>query len=252
MHSRLILVRHGQSEWNLQNLFSGWTDVDLTEQGRREATEAGQLMRHAELTVDVAYVSALTRAVRTLWLILDALDALWVPIHHDWRLNERHYGALQGLNKAQTAEQYGAEQVLLWRRSYDVLPPALALEDARHPRHDIRYRAVDPQLLPATESLETTLRRVMQCWEQLIAPALRNGQTVLLVAHGNSLRALVKHLKHISAEDIMDLNIPTGAPWLFEFDARLRLQSDRYLGDAEAIAKAAAVVAAQAQVSRST
>jgi 2,3-bisphosphoglycerate-dependent phosphoglycerate mutase len=244
---RLLLVRHGQSIWNLENLFTGWTDVDLSAQGVSEAQHAGLEIARAAVLPDVVYTSVLKRAIRTEWLILEALDLLWVPVVRDWRLNERHYGALQGLNKAQTAAQYGAAQVKIWRRSYDTPPPPLGADDPRHPRHDRRYAQVDPAQLPATESLKDTLARVLPCWEQCIAPQLRAGRNVMIVAHGNSLRALVKMLDRLSESAIVELNIPTGIPLLYELDEELAARSSRYLGDAEAVQAAAEAVRAQTE-----
>jgi 2,3-bisphosphoglycerate-dependent phosphoglycerate mutase len=242
----LVMVRHGQSEWNLRNLFTGWHDVDLSEKGIGEARSAGQLLRDEGLTFDIAFTSMLVRAIRTLWLIMDEMDLMWVPVERHWRLNERHYGALQGLDKAETAAKHGADQVKIWRRSYDIPPPALDVSDERHPAHDPRYRNLAPGALPATESLKTTLDRVRPYWEDRIVPALRSGQNVLIAAHGNSLRALVKMLEGISDKDITEFNIPTGAPRIYEFDAALSPVRGEYLGDAEAIAAAAAAVANQA------
>ncbi|MEM9384537.1 MAG: 2,3-diphosphoglycerate-dependent phosphoglycerate mutase [Pseudomonadota bacterium] len=247
MPHTLVLVRHGQSTWNLENRFTGWKDVDLTEQGRAEAIAAGTLIRDAGLTFDVAYTSVLTRAIRTLWSILDELDLLWLPVHRQWELNERHYGALQGLNKAQTAAKHGDEQVHVWRRSYDIPPPHMEGDDERHPRHDRRYAAVDPGQLPGTESLKDTLARVQPFWEAEIAPRVRSGERVLIAAHGNSLRALVKMLSGISDDEITGLNIPTGVPLVYELDDDLREISRAYLGDPETIKAAAAAVAAQGQ-----
>ncbi|HEY5624423.1 MAG TPA: 2,3-diphosphoglycerate-dependent phosphoglycerate mutase [Gammaproteobacteria bacterium] len=244
---KLVLVRHGQSEWNLKNLFTGWTDVDLTEQGVIEARQAGRTMSAEGFSFDVAFTSVLTRAIRTLWLILDEMDLMWIPVYRSWRLNERHYGELQGLDKAQTAAKHGADQVKIWRRSYDITPPPLAKDDPRHPRYDPRYASLDAADLPATESLKTTLDRVAPYWEQEIAPELRAGRNVLVAAHGNSLRALVKMLEGISEEDIVELNIPTGSPRAYELDADLKPLSVRYLGDATAIAAAAQAVADQAK-----
>jgi 2,3-bisphosphoglycerate-dependent phosphoglycerate mutase len=244
---KLILVRHGQSVWNVENLFTGWHDVDLSEQGRAEARSAGQQILKENLTVDLAFTSVLKRAIRTLWFILDEIDRMWVPVQGTWRLNERHYGALQGLNKAQTVEQHGAAQVQIWRRSYDIPPPPLALDDPRHPRYDPRYHDVDPALLPATESLKDTLARVMPFWKQRIAPELLTGRNVLVTAHGNSLRAMVKMLDNRSESDIVELNIPTGVPLLYELDAKLTPISSRYLGDPEAIAAAAEAVRRQTE-----
>ena len=242
----LVLVRHGQSEWNLKNRFTGWTDVDLTEQGVREARGAGRILKEAGITFDLACTSVLTRAIRTLWLILDEMDLMWIPVHRDWRLNERHYGALQGLDKAETAARHGADQVKVWRRAYDIPPPPVDEEDERHPRHDPRYRRVAGVHLPAAESLETTLARVRPCWEERIAPQLRAGRHVLIPAHGNSLRALVKMLEGISARAITEFNIPTGVPRVYRLDARLRPLRVEYLGDSHAIEAAAKAVADQA------
>ena len=233
MAGKLILCRHGQSDWNLKNLFTGWTDVDLTEQGIAEAIEAGRTLRDAGFRFDVAYTSVLKRAIRTLWLIMDEMDLMWIPVIRAWELNERHYGALQGLNKAETAAKYGDEQVHIWRRSYDTPPPPLDDDDERHPRHDPRYAGV--RNLPATESLATTLERVQPYWQARIAPDLRAGKDVLIAAHGNSLRALVKMLDGVSDEEITGFNIPTGIPMEY------------VLGDPEAVAAAAAAVANQAK-----
>jgi 2,3-bisphosphoglycerate-dependent phosphoglycerate mutase len=244
---RLVLVRHGQSDWNLKNLFTGWTDVDLTEQGKREAALAGLALKAQGLTFDLAFTSVLTRAIRTLWIILSEMDLMWIPVERSWRLNERHYGALQGLDKAETAARHGEAQVKIWRRSYDIAPPPLAPDDPRHPRHDPRYRSLSTAELPATESLKTTLDRVKPYWEQRIAPELIAGRTVLVVAHGNSLRALAKMLENISEQNIVELNIPTGVPRLYELDASLHPTVARYLGDAAAIEAAAKAVADQAR-----
>jgi len=244
MAGKLVLCRHGQSTWNLQNLFTGWHDVDLTEQGLAEAKSAGQLLGELDFRFDIAYTSVLKRAIRTLWIILDELDLMWLPVERSWKLNERHYGALQGLNKAETAEQHGADQVKIWRRSYDIPPPALEASDERHPCHDPRYAGVDN--LPASESLKTTLERVQPYWEQTVAPQLRAGKNVLIAAHGNSLRALVKMLDGISDQDITEFNIPTGVPILYELDDNLGSLSREFLGDAEVIKQAAAAVAQQA------
>lgn len=243
---KLVMVRHGQSEWNLQNLFTGWSDVDLTEQGVAEAREAAATLQAEGLDFDIAFTSVLVRAIRTLWLILDEMQLMWIPVVRDWRLNERHYGDLQGLNKAETTAKFGAEQVRIWRRSYDIPPPPLTADDPRHPRHDARYRNIAANALPATESLKTTLVRVHPCWEERIVPELEQGRNVLIAAHGNSLRALVKMLEGVSDADITEFNIPTGAPRIYEFDAALEPVRAEYLGDADAIAAAAAAVAAQA------
>ena len=243
MAGKLVLCRHGQSDWNLKNLFTGWTDVDLTEQGVAEAKAAGRLLNDLEYDFDIAYTSVLTRAIRTLWIMLDEMDLMWIPVVRDWRLNERHYGALQGLNKAETAAKYGDEQVHIWRRSYDIPPPPLDADDERHPSHDRRYAGIDG--LPATESLKTTLDRVRPFWEEYVAPDLAAGRNVLIAAHGNSLRALVKMLDEISDEDITGFNIPTGIPLSYVLDDELKPVSREFLGDPEAVAKAAAAVAAQ-------
>lgn len=243
MPGKLVLCRHGQSIWNLENLFTGWVDVDLTPQGRAEASEAGRQLKALGLEFDHACTSVLKRAIRTLWLILDEMDLMWIPVERSWQLNERHYGALQGLNKMQTAAEHGEEKVKIWRRSYDIPPPALADDDPRHPRFDRRYRQV--ATLPAAESLKDTLARVLPYWEASIAPRLQAGQNVLVAAHGNSLRALVKMLEGISDTDITELNIPTGVPLLYDLDDQLRARDRRYLGDPDAIARAAAAVAAQ-------
>ena len=243
MAGKLVLCRHGQSDWNLKNLFTGWTDVDLTDNGNEEAVAAGKLLRELGFHVDIAYTSVLKRAIRTLWHIQDQMDLMWIPVIRDWRLNERHYGALQGLNKAETAAKYGDEQVHIWRRSYDIPPPELDADDERHPSHDPRYAGIAN--LPATESLATTLERVLPCWNDVIAPDLKAGKNVLIAAHGNSLRALVKMLDQVSNEEITGFNIPTGIPLSYELDDKLQPLSREFLGDADAIAKAAAAVAAQ-------
>ena len=248
MIGKLVLVRHGQSTWNLENLFTGWTDVDLTAQGREEARAAGQLLRERGFEFGVAFTSVLKRAIRTLWIIQDEMDRMWMPFERDWRLNERHYGVLQGLDKAETTEKYGVEQVKIWRRSYDVPPAPLADDDPRHPKFDRRYRAIPETALPATESLKDTLARVLPCWDERIAPALAAGNDVLVVAHGNSLRALVKMLDSMSDEAIVEFNIPTGVPILYELDESQRPAAPRrFLGDAAAIEAAARAVAAQAE-----
>jgi len=243
MAGKLVLCRHGQSDWNLKNLFTGWEDVDLTEEGIQEGIDAGRLLSELGFEFDIAYTSVLKRAIRTLWHILDQMDLMWIPVVRDWRLNERHYGALQGVNKAETAARYGEEQVHIWRRSYDIPPPELDADDERHPRFDRRYKDVDN--LPGAESLLLTLRRVIPCWNELIAPDLRAGKNVLIAAHGNSLRALVKMLDEISDEEITGFNIPTGIPLAYELDDDLKPVSREFLGDPEAIRQAAAAVAAQ-------
>jgi len=242
---KLVLVRHGQSTWNLENRFTGWTDVGLTEQGVAEAHEAGRLLREDGYTFDVAYTSVLKRAIKTLWIVLEEMGLEWIPVHRAWQLNERHYGALQGLNKAEMAVKFGEEQVHIWRRSYDVPPPVLEMDDERHPRFDPRYAGLKPEEVPATESLKITLERVLPYWHSTLAPAIKSGQRVLVAAHGNSLRAMVKYLDNISEEEIPGLNIPTGVPLVYELDADLRPIESYYLGDPEAVAKAAAAVAAQ-------
>jgi 2,3-bisphosphoglycerate-dependent phosphoglycerate mutase len=242
----LVLLRHGESTWNRENRFTGWTDVDLSERGRAEAQEAGRLLREGGYVFDLAYTSVLKRAIRTLWIALDELDRLWIPVVKNWRLNERHYGALQGLNKAETAAKHGEAQTKIWRRSYDIPPPPLDPADPRHPSRDPRYRALSPQDLPLTESLKDTVARFLPYWHETIAPSVRMGQRVLIVAHGNSLRALVKYLDHISEADIVELNIPTGIPLVYELDDELRPIRHYYLGDPEAAKAAAARVAAQA------
>lgn len=241
----LVLLRHGESQWNLENRFTGWTDVDLTEKGRKEAREAGRLLRTEGYDFDVAYTSVLKRAVRTLWIALDEMDRMWLPVIRCWRLNERHYGALQGLNKAETAAKFGEEQVLVWRRSYATPPPALSPDDERYPGHDRRYASLTPEELPLTESLEETVARFVPYWEGTIAPDVKAGRRVLIAAHGNSLRALVKHLDGLSEEAILKLNIPTGVPLVYHLDEALKPVKSFYLGDAEAVAAKAAAVANQ-------
>ena len=245
MAGKLVLCRHGQSEWNLKNLFTGWTDVGLTEQGRSEAVGAGQAMNDLDYDVDIAFTSVLKRAIHTLWLMLDELDRVWIPVVRDWRLNERHYGALQGLNKAETAQKYGDDQVHIWRRSYAISPPPLEQRDERHPSHDQRYAGIDN--LPDTESLATTLERVEPYWREVIAPQLRDGKNVLIAAHGNSLRALVKMLDNVSEDEITKFNIPTGIPLAYDLDADLNPLSRDFLGDPETVAAAAQAVANQAK-----
>ena len=246
----LVLLRHGQSQWNLENRFTGWVDVDVTALGLDEARKAGQLMKDEGLRFDVAHTSVLKRAIRTLWTALDVMDQMWIPVHNTWRLNERHYGALQGLDKAQMTAQHGEAQVKVWRRSYDVPPPPMKKSDPGHPKHDRRYAGVPAKLLPATESLKTTLERVLPYWNKAIAPQLKDGQVVLVAAHGNSLRALYKHLTGMSEQAIVEMNIPTGIPLLFKLDAKLKPKAHRYLGDPEAAKRAAEAVARQAQAPR--
>lgn len=244
---KLVLVRHGQSTWNLENRFTGWTDVGLTDLGKEEAHEAGRLLREGGYMLDVAYTSVLKRAIKTLWIVMEEMGLEWLPVYRAWQLNERHYGALQGLNKAETAEKFGDEQVHIWRRSYDVPPPALEPTDERHPRFDRRYAALTPEQLPATESLKITLERVLPYWHMVLAPAVMSGQRVLVAAHGNSMRALVKYLDGISDEEIPGLNIPTGVPLVYELDENLKPITHYYLGDAEEAARKAAAVANQAK-----
>jgi len=244
---KLVLVRHGQSIWNVENLFTGWTDVDLSEQGRAEAANAGRELLREGIRADVAFTSVLKRAIRTLWYILDETDRMWIPVERSWRLNERHYGALQGLDKAQTVAKHGDAQVKIWRRSYDVPPPPLAADDERHPRFEPRYAGIDPTQLPSTESLKDTLARVLPFWETRIAPELRAGRNVLVVAHGNSLRAMVKMLDAVPEHEIVELNIPTGVPLLYELDDALKPTGSRYLGDPEAIKAAAEAVRRQTE-----
>ena len=243
MAGKLVLCRHGQSDWNLKNLFTGWTDVDLTDKGVDEAKDAGRVLADLDYDFDIAYTSVLKRAIRTLWYMLEEIDRIWIPVIRDWRLNERHYGALQGLDKSETAAKYGEEQVHIWRRSYDIPPPEIATDDERHPAHDPRYAGIDN--LPATESLATTLERVLPCWNERIVPDLRAGRNVLIAAHGNSLRALVKMLDEISNDEITGFNIPTGIPLAYELDDDLKPMSREFLGDPDVVAKAAAAVAAQ-------
>lgn len=242
---KLVFVRHGQSTWNLENRFTGWTDVGLTEQGVAEAHEAGRLLREGGYTFDVAYTSVLKRAIKTLWIVLEEMGLEWIPVRRAWQLNERHYGALQGLNKAEMAVKFGEEQVHTWRRSYDVPPPALEPTDERHPKFDPRYAGLTDEQTPATESLKITLERVLPYWHSTLVPAVKSGQKVLVAAHGNSLRAIVKYLDDISEEEIPGLNIPTGVPLVYELDENLKPVEHYYLGDPEAIAKKAAAVAAQ-------
>jgi 2,3-bisphosphoglycerate-dependent phosphoglycerate mutase len=249
MH-KLVLLRHGESTWNKENRFTGWTDVDLSEKGREEALEAGRLLKDGGYVFDLAFTSVLKRAIRTLGIALDVLDELWIPVVKSWRLNERHYGALQGLNKAETATRHGEAQVKIWRRSYDIPPPALSPTDERHPGRDPRYASLAPADLPLTESLKDTVARFLPYWHDTIAPSLQAGRRVLIAAHGNSLRALVKYLDNISEEAIVELNIPTGIPLVYELDSDLRPIRHYYLGDPEAAAAAAARVAEQSKIKK--
>ena len=244
MH-KLVLIRHGQSRWNEQNRFTGWTDVDLSAKGRQEAKEAGDVLKAGGYTFDVAYTSVLKRAIRTLWIVLDEMDLMWIPVQRSWRLNERHYGALQGLNKAETAAKFGEAQVKIWRRSYDIRPPELTEDDERYPGRDLRYRELGKSDLPLTECLKDTVARFLPLWHSTIAPAIQKGQKVLIAAHGNSLRALVKYLDDVSESDIVELNIPTGMPLVYELDQKLRPLDRHYLGDPEKVKAAMEAVAAQ-------
>ena len=244
---KLLLLRHGQSIWNLENLFTGWVDIDLSEQGRQEAQEAGRLLQGEGIAFDIAFTSVLKRAIRTLWMALDEMDLMWLPVERTWRLNERHYGSLQGLNKTQTVAKHGADQVKIWRRSYDIPPPPLPQSDPGHPRFDRRYAGIPASELPAAESLKDTLVRVLPFWSMRIAPELAAGRNVLVAAHGNSLRAIVKMLDGISDTDIVELNIPTGVPLLYTLDDNLKPLTSRYLGDAEAVKARAEAVAKQTE-----
>ena len=245
---KVVLLRHGESTWNKENRFTGWTDVDLSEKGRDEAQKAGEVLKAEGYTFDIAYTSVLKRAIRTLWITLDGLDLMWIPVIRNWRLNERHYGALQGLNKAETAKKYGEEQVKIWRRSYDIQPPALDKNDDRYPGKDLRYADLTEDELPLTECLKDTVARFVPYWENTIAPIVKSGKKVLITAHGNSLRALVKYLDNIPDNEIVELNIPTGIPLVYELDENLKSIKSYYLGDQVEIAKAAAAVANQGKV----
>jgi len=242
---KLVLLRHGQSVWNLENRFTGWTDVDLSDRGMAEAHNAGRLLRGEGYRFDKAFTSVLKRAIRTLWIVMDEMDLMWIPVHRSWRLNERHYGVLQGLNKKATVEKYGYEQVQKWRRSYDIRPDALKKTDGRHPRLDPRYALLKEAELPATECLKDTLHRVLPYWHEAVEPALKNGQKILIVAHGNSIRAIVKYLDHLSDDEIMGVNIPTGFPLVYELDENLKAKNHYYLGDEKEISNATEAVAGQ-------
>ena len=244
MH-KLVLLRHGESQWNLENRFTGWHDVNLTEQGESEGREAGRLMKAEGFEFDVAYTSVLTRAIRTLWLALTEMDQVWIPVHREWRLNERHYGALQGLNKAETAERHGDEQVLVWRRSYDIPPPPMTKDDQGYAGKDRRYGKLDEANIPVTECLKDTVARFLPLWKETIAPQIRTGKNVLITAHGNSLRALIKYLDGVSEEDIIGMNVPTGMPLVYDLDENLKPTNRNYLGDPEKGAKAMEAVANQ-------
>jgi len=246
MH-KVVLLRHGESSWNLENRFTGWTDVDLSERGTAEAHRAGLILKTEGYIFDVAFTSVLKRAIRTLWIALEEMDLVWIPVHNSWRLNERHYGALQGLNKAEMAAKYGDAQVKIWRRSYDIQPPALTKDDPRWPGNDPRYRDLAPQDIPLTECLKDTVARFLPYWHDAIAPAIKSGQRLIIAAHGNSLRALVKYLDNVSEHEIVELNIPTGVPLVYELDGNLKPIKHYFLGDPEEIRKAQEAVAQQAQ-----
>ncbi len=245
---KVVLVRHGESVWNKENRFTGWKDVDLSEKGLQEATEAGELLKKEGFIFDIAYTSVLKRAIRTLWHILDEMDLMWIPVQREWRLNERHYGALQGLNKAETAEKHGEEQVKLWRRSYDIPPPALDKSDERYPGHDPRYKGLNEADLPLSECLKDTVERVLPLWHESIVPTIQSGRRVIIAAHGNSLRALIKYLDGIADDEIVGLNVPTGMPLVYELDENMQPINRYYLGDEEAVKAAMAAVANQAKV----
>jgi 2,3-bisphosphoglycerate-dependent phosphoglycerate mutase len=249
MH-RLVLVRHGESTWNKENLFTGWTDVDLSKKGVEEAKEGGRVLKEQEYTFDIAFTSVLKRAIRTLWFVMDEMDLMWIPVVRDWRLNERHYGALQGLNKAQMAEKFGEKQVKIWRRSYDIRPPALEETDPRNPARDPRYQALKKEQIPLTECLKDTVERFLPCWHEVIAPTVRSGKRVLIAAHGNSLRALVKYLDNIPDDVIPEVNIPTGMPLVYELRDDLTPIRNFYLGDPEKVKKAMEAVASQAKAKK--
>jgi 2,3-bisphosphoglycerate-dependent phosphoglycerate mutase len=249
MH-KLVLVRHGESTWNKENLFTGWTDVDLSKKGVQEATEGGRVLKEQGYIFDIAFTSVLKRAIRTLWIVLDEMDLMWIPVVRDWRLNERHYGALQGLNKAQMAEKFGDKQVKIWRRSYDIRPPALEETDPRNPAKDPRYKELKKEQIPLTECLKDTVERFLPCWHEVIAPTVRSGKRVLIAAHGNSLRALVKYLDNIPDDVIPEVNIPTGMPLVYELEDDLKPIKNYYLGDPEKVKKAMEAVASQAKAKK--
>ena len=242
---KLVLLRHGESQWNLENRFTGWHDVNLTEQGEREGREAGRLLKAEGFDFDVAYTSVLTRAIRTLWLALTEMDQVWIPVHREWRLNERHYGSLQGLNKAETAEKHGDDQVLVWRRSYDIPPPPMTKDDSGYAGKDRRYANLDEANIPLTECLKDTVARFLPLWEETIAPQIKSGKQVLIAAHGNSLRALIKYLDGVTEGEIIGMNVPTGMPLVYDLDENLKPTNRQYLGDAEKVAKAMEAVANQ-------
>ncbi len=243
--NKLVLIRHGESAWNKENRFTGWTDVDLSERGIKEAIEAGKVLKREGFEFKIAYTSYLTRALRTLWLVLEQMDLQWIPVYKTWRLNEKHYGVLQGLNKSEMAEKYGEEQVHIWRRSYDIRPPALDFDDPRHPRFDHRYRMLDPKDIPGTEALKDTVERIVPYWKQEMEPMLARHKQIVVAAHGNSLRGILKYLKNISDQEIVGINLPTGIPYVFEFDDQMKLQKDYFLGDPEVIKKLMEEVANQ-------
>ena len=247
---KVVLLRHGESAWNKENRFTGWTDVDLSDKGREEAKKAGVVLKKEGFVFDIAYTSVLKRAIRTLWTVLDEMDLMWIPVHNTWRLNERHYGALQGLNKSETAAKYGEDKVLVWRRSYDIPPMALTKDDARYPGNDPRYKNMDPKDIPLTECLKDTVARFLPFWHETIAPAIKSGKRVVIAAHGNSLRALVKYLDNISEADIVKLNIPTGLPLVYELDDNLKPIKNYYLGDPEEVKKAMEAVANQGKAKK--
>lgn len=247
---KVVLLRHGESTWNKENLFTGWTDVDLSEKGLAEAQEAGRVLKQEGYTFDIAFTSVLKRAIRTLWFVLDEMDLMWIPVVRDWRLNERHYGALQGLNKSQTAEKYGEQQVKVWRRSYDTPPPVLEETDPRYPGHDPRYRSLSKEQVPLTECLKDTVARFLPCWHEVIAPIIRSGKRVLIAAHGNSLRALVKYLDNVPEDVITELNIPTGIPLVYVLDESLQPIRHYYLGDPDQVKAAMEAVASQGKAKR--
>ncbi len=249
MH-KLVLLRHGESIWNKENRFTGWTDVDLSDRGIEEAKKAAQVLKKESFVFDVAFTSVLKRAIRTLWIVLDGMDLMWIPVYNSWRLNERHYGVLQGLNKSEMAEKFGEEQVLIWRRSYDIPPPALDRDDPRSPAKDPRYKDLDPKEVPLTECLKDTVRRFLPYWHEVIAPTVKSGKRVIISAHGNSLRALMKYLDNISDEEIVGLNIPTGIPLIYELDDNLKPVRHYYLGDPKDIEKAISEVAKQGKAKK--
>ncbi|MGE5086226.1 MAG: 2,3-diphosphoglycerate-dependent phosphoglycerate mutase [Bacillota bacterium] len=247
---KLVLIRHGESVWNQENRFTGWQDVDLSEKGRAEALKGGKSLQEKGFQFDIAYTSVLKRAIKTLNYVLDEIDQVWLPVHKEWRLNERHYGALQGLNKSETAARHGEEQVKIWRRSYDILPPAMETSDPRHPSHDPRYKHVKPELLPSAESLKETVARFLPLWNDTIAPKIKSGERVLIVAHGNSLRALMQHLENMTPDEIMGVNMPTGIPMMYELDANLKVINKEFIGDPDEVQAAIEAVANQGKAKK--